>query len=222
MAEESVVRKEAWDVDARLAELGNGITRQVLKDVVFRATAAYAACTPHHPRNFAPISRWGNGTAALRDLLVPFSWTCADRNGQPLTVNPSGTLAITLSSADEHTGQDGEIQPRTSIKGSVTVEAVERNGFLFADMEADAEAKARAEAEFVKSTWFLLMYTNLVTGQVQAELSHPTQTDDERRVIKWSERLLLDPTDFDVTPLTNTGYEGPDDGDITIEFMRRA
>jgi transcription antitermination factor NusG len=221
-AGESVVRSEPWDVDRRLTELGNGLTRALLTEVISRATAAHMACTPHHPRNFAPIARWGNGIAAMRDQLVPFAWASADRDGQPLIVNPDGELAITISGADKQTGRDGDVQPRTSAKGAVTVEAVEQNGYLFSDMEADAMEKARVEARFVKNTWFLLMHFDRVTGQVRSELSHPTKTDEERRIVGWSERILLEPFEFDPTALAVIGDEGPDDGDVTIEIKRRS
>jgi hypothetical protein len=203
-------------------ELGDGLTRAVLTEVVSRATAAHMACTPHHPRNFAPITRWGNGIAAMRDLLVPLEWTSADRDGQPLVVNPAGGLAITISGADKQTGLDGDVQPRTSAKGAVTVEEVEQNGYLFSDMEADAMEKAIAAGRFVKDTWFLLMHFDRVTGQVRSELSRPAKVDEERRIVGWSERILLEPFDFDSTAMTVVGDEGPDDGDITIEIKRRA
>jgi hypothetical protein len=223
MAAEPVIWLEPWDVDRRLAELGKGLTRALIAEVVARATAAYMACTPFHPRNFAPISRWGNGIAAMRELLVPRDWIPADRDGQPLIVSPDEALAITISSADKQTGKDTDgIQPRTSAKGAVTVNAVEINGFLFAEMEADAMQKARSEARFVKNTWFLLMHFDRFTGQVRSELSLPSEIDDERRIVGWWERILLEPFEFDTTPLNAAGDdEGPDDGDITIEIKRR-
>jgi hypothetical protein len=223
MAAEPVIWSEPWDVDKRLAELGKGLTRPLLAEVVARATAAYMACTPFHPRNFAPISRWGNGVAAIRERLVPFAWTLADRDGQPLIVNPGETLAITISGADKQTGKNtDDLQPRTPTKGTITVDAVERNGFLFAEMEADAMQKAREEARFIKNTWFLLLHFDRVTGQVRSELSLPSKIDDERRIVGWWERILLEPFEFDTTPLNASGDEGPDDGDISIEIKRRA
>jgi hypothetical protein len=224
MAAEPVIWSEPWDVDKRLAELGQGLTRSLLSEVVRRATAAFMACTPFHPRNFAPISRWGNGIAAFRELLVPYAWTSVDRDGQPLVVNPDETLAITITGADKQTGKksdDDRIQPRTSAKGQITVDAVEINGFLFADMEADAMQKARSEARFVKNTWFLLLHMDRVTGQVHSELSLPSKLDEERRIIRWFERILLEPFEVDTTPLNAANDEGPDDGDITIEIKRR-
>lgn len=226
MAAEPVIWLEPWDVDKRLSELGPGLTRSLLAEVVARATAAYMACTPNHPRNFAPIARCGNGIAAMRELLMPEAWTRADRDGQPLVVNPEETLAITISGADKQTGKDttgtDDAQPRTSAKGPITVDAVERNGFLFADMEADAMQKAREEARFIKNTWFLLLHFDRVTEQVRSELSLPSETDEERRIVRWFERILLEPFEVDTTPLDAAGNEGPDDGDITIEIKRRA
>jgi hypothetical protein len=218
---EPIVRFEPWDVNRRLTELGEGLTVAVLGQTVERAHAAYAACTPHHPRNFAPITRWGNGIAALRDLLVPL-WESMDRDGQPLIVSPAGT-AITISGANAHTGRKGDIQPRTSSKGTVTVEAVARNGYLFPYMEAEAEAKAKKDEAIARNTWFLLIHLDRFIGQVRSELSHPTKLDDMRRVIEWSERIILPPFDIDPTiDSSSLSDESPDDGDITIEIKRRA
>ena len=219
---ESIVWFEPWDVNRRLAELGAGLTASVLRETVERAHAAFAACTPHHPRNFAPISRWGNGIAAIRDLLVPVGWEILDRDGQPLVVSPAGP-AITISGANENTGRNGDIQPRTSSKGTVTVEAVAKNAYLFPDMEAEARAKAQKDEAIARNTWFLLIYLDRFIGQVRSELSHPTKLDDARRIIEWSERIILSPFDIDPNPTMGNGLsdEGPDDGDITIEIKRR-
>lgn len=217
---EPIVWFEPWDVNRRLEELGKGLTPAKLKEAVERAHAAYAACTPHHPRNFAPISRWGNGIAALRDLLVP-EWESLERDGQPLVVSPAGT-AITISGANTHTGRKDEVQPRTNSKGIVTIEAVEKNKCLFPDMEAEARARDEMDAAIARNTWFLLIHLDRSIGQVRSELSRPTKLDNLRRIIEWSERILLSP--FDIDPTVGSGLsseDGPEDGDITIEIKRR-
>lgn len=219
---ESTVWFEPWDVNRRLAELGEGLTPALLREAVERAHAAYAACTLHHPVNFAPISRWGNGIAAIRDLLVPVGWESLDRDGQPLVVSLAGT-AITISGADAQTGQKGDAQPRTSSKGSVTIEAVARNKYLFEDMEAEAKEKDEKDEVIARNTWFLLIHLDRSISQVRFELSHPTKLDDARRIIEWSERIILPA--FDIEPVIDSGLRddsGPENGDITIEIKRRA
>ena len=104
---------EPWDVNRRLQELDKGLTQDVLREAVTRAHAAWAACTPHHPRAYAGISSWAEGMRSLRDLLIPRDWSSRDNRGQPLAVNSFGTLAITVLSGDETTGKVGQGQPRT-------------------------------------------------------------------------------------------------------------
>jgi hypothetical protein len=219
----SAVWSEPWEVDRRLSELGEGLSRELLRELIMRAQAAYAASTPHHPRNFASISRWGNGIASMRDLLVPFAWVAVDRSGQPLILNPAGNLAITISGADEYAGRDGDRQPRSTAKGAVTIRAVERNAMLFADWEKEARAEDEAAEIVARNTWFLLMHLDKSAHQLRAELSHPTGLDIDRRISRWSERILLSPLDIDPTISDSlVDDEGPDDGDVTIEFKRRA
>lgn len=213
--------EEPWDVNRRLNELG--LTEDVLRQSIMRAQAAWAQCTPHHPRPFAAIVTWGEGMCALRDLLIPRGWSCADDRGLPLAVNPQGTLAITIQSGDENTGRVGQGQPRTSSgHGPATIDFVQQNAYLFPDMEAEARARFEQERQRAKNTWVLLLKRDSVLGQVRCELSHPTAMDEENRIVGWSERIILPPVEFDPTPDIAADDGGPDDGEITIDIKRRA
>lgn len=214
---------EPWDVDRRLAELADGLTQEVLKEAVRRAQAAWAACTPHHPRVYAGITNWAEGIRALRDLLVPVAWTSEENRGQPFVVDPSGALAITVLSGDANTGKVGEGQPRTSAgHGPATVEFVDQNAFLWPHMEAERLEKQAKQRKLAKNTWVLLLHRDKSLGQVRCELSHATGVDPENRIISWSERIILPPVDFEPTPENIRNAEGPDDGEITIDIQRRA
>jgi hypothetical protein len=213
---------EPWDVDRKLAALAEGLTQEILRETVRRAHAGWATCTPHHPRGYAGITRWAEGIRALRDQLVPEGWSSEDDRGQPLTVDASGSLAITVLSGDEITGKVEQGQPRTSAgHGPATVEFVDQNAFLFPQMEAEARAKQEQQLRRAKNTWVLLLHRDGKLGQVRCELSLPTAMGVEGRIVTWSERIILPPVEFEPTPDSVMSSGGPDDGEITIDIKRR-
>lgn len=70
---ETIVLREPWDVDRRLAELGLGPRDKLLK-VVAIAMAAAADATAFHPANAAGTFAYQHGTWALRDEYVGDAW----------------------------------------------------------------------------------------------------------------------------------------------------
>lgn len=220
-AEPKRVLTEPWDVNRRLAEIG--VTSEILVKAVEASQAARAACTENDAPNFPGIAAWNAAVRSMREDLVLEGWRRFNDVGQPLIVRPDNTLALTCTSADENTGREGEFDPKTnSSKGPRILEKVELNGWLFADMAADAAAKVEAINKQRMNTWMLLLHYDRVRGQVRSELSRPVAADPEGYVIGWSERIILPP--FDVEP---TFSELPDEGngdggEIDIDIKRRA
>jgi hypothetical protein len=218
MSQAQSVWKEPWDVDRRLAELGQ--TRTALRTAVERAQAAWAACTPNYPRNFPGIASWANAICALRDLGAPDGWLGVDDLGQPLCVK--GDVALTAASGDENTGRTTGPQPQTkSSKGPVMAKAIDRNAYLFPQMQQDADEEIARQVARAKNTWVLLMYRDEVVGEVRCELSRPIRMDQDRHIDEWSERIILDPVEFEVTESGNAEGGGEDGGEISIEIRRR-
>jgi hypothetical protein len=130
------------EIDARLQSLG--LDRPLLLEAARRGLAAFAACTPHHPRNFPALASWAETMRGLRDQLavIPYRWSSVEENGQPQVHNPGGTIALTVAGGDKNTGKLGEAEPRTSSsKGYTTSRAMARNAFLFPEMEQDEQEK---------------------------------------------------------------------------------
>jgi hypothetical protein len=232
MAQSPLIFSEPRDVNRRLAQLG-GLTQEILRKAIIRGHAAWAACTANHPRIFPGISNWANVMCGLTDqvVAVPLRWIPEERAGQPLVVNPSGTVAVTVSSGDENTGKIGEglllgVQPRTTApKGIVTIEAVRRNllnRYLFPAMEEDAQKQVEMARLRKQNTWILLFRRDLLSGEVRCELSRPIKMDEDMHISKWSERIILPPVEFDSIAAQDTGEGGGDDsGEITIDIKRR-
>lgn len=219
MSQAQPVWTEPWDVNRRLTELG--LTRAALRTAVERGQAAWAACTANHPRNFPGIAGWAEAVCALGDELAPNGWQRIEDNGQPLVVK--GDVALTAASGDENTGRNAESQPRTrASKGPVTVEAIHRNAYLFPQMQEDADKKNALIQARAQNTWVLLMHRDEVAGEVRCELSRPIRMDQERHIVEWSERIILDPVDFEGLETGKVEDEGGGDGgDISIEIRRR-
>jgi len=223
------IRCETPEVADALAKLV--VPASALIHAVETAYFGFARCTPHHPRNYPGIASWADGVRGLADKLKTEGWQLITVKGQPRVVNDDGSMAITVATGDENTGQDGTQEPRTkSGKGRTTVESVFLNGFLFPQMEQDAEERIRLMQ--VRNLWVLLLYRNMTAGKVYFELSRPITMEHKvgktrkQRIIGWSERIILPPVE--VEPIANattrneiqeTDAKSPE---ITVEIKRRA
>lgn len=229
MASVCTTRYETPDVADGLAKLS--VPASALHHAVESAHFGYARCTAHHPRNYPGIASWADGIRGLADDLKPKGWDLVTVKGQPRVVRDDGSMSITVASGDKNTGRNGTAQPRTkSGKGKTTVESVFRNGFLFPQMERDAEERIRQMQ--AHNLWVLLLYRDLVVGKVYCELSRPITMEQKvgrtrkQRIIGWSERIILLPVDFEPTVNATTANEIQETDakspEITVEIKRRA
>lgn len=180
--------RQVWDnaddVEKRLGALG--LNSETLVEAARRGLSAFAACTPHHPRNFPALASWAESMRGLRDLLVvsPFRWSSMEENGQPQIHDPSGTIVLTVAGGDKNTGRLGEAEPRTSSsKGHTTSRATVYNAYLFPQMEK--EARERIEREIRRQTWFLLIHRDVSIGELRCELSMPISMAEDRHIDGW-------------------------------------
>jgi hypothetical protein len=228
MVSACTTRYEAPDVTDGLAKLT--VPASALHHAVESAYFGYARCTGHHPRNYPGIASWADGVRGLADELKTKGWHLVTVKGQPRVVNDDGSMAITVATGNENTGRNGTAQPRTkSGKGKTTVESVFRNGFLFPQMERDAEERIRRMQ--VHNLWVLLLYRDMVAGKVYCELSRPITMEQKvgktrkQRIIGWSERIILLPVDFEPTVNAATSKENQETDaktpEINVEIKRR-
>jgi hypothetical protein len=209
------------EIDARLQSLG--LDRPLLLEAARRGLAAFAACTPHHPRNFPALASWAETMRGLRDQLavIPYRWSSVEENGQPQVHNPGGTIALTVAGGDKNTGKLGEAEPRTSSsKGYTTSRAMARNAFLFPEMEQDEQEKLDRARN--RQTWFLLVHRDVAAGELRCELSMPISMSEDRHVDGWRERILLPATSFDIALLLGIPDEPLDmTEEVQIDLRRR-
>lgn len=211
----NVVHVEPLDVQRRLAQLG--LTETFLVEAIRLAHLHLARLTANHPRNYAGFVMYGEGIAALRDLLRPEGWHRPESGVYELVINPSDTVAIAIASGDEGTGQTGAQPSNKSPKGRCTIRAIEAN--RQADMFAELLPKASPGSSSDLETWLLLHHFDPKRRERRIELSRPFDIDADGKITEWSERIILTPLSFD-------GDDGdivlPDTPDIDFEIRRKA
>lgn len=211
-----VMRSEAWDVRRRLAELG--LEEDPLRDVPRRGYLGYASCTANHPPLIPGILFWGETVRALREYLLPLGWSRSDENNYSLVIDPSGRVAIAVSTGDDGTGRVETIPSTKASKGPSTIEAVNVNQIRFTfGMEPTAPADAVDRSE-ERDTWILLIHRSL--NEIRCELSLPSSVTVDGHIDGWRERILLGsiPLDGDLVEVVPP----PTLPDITIDVRRRA
>jgi hypothetical protein len=209
------------DSRARLADLG--LEDRHLVVPVQRGLLAWAACTSNHPLLYPGYAAWAETVRALREELVPIGWQPLDDHGLPLVVNPHGTLAIAVSTADAATGRRDEIPSTRSGKGPKTEQLVTVNQWQANLFPTDEYLSASSKASNDRTTWILLFCRDDAARELRCELSRPIHFDgDERAVNGWLERIILTATPFDNTDVPIHHHDAPSAPDINIEITKRA
>src|SRR5690349_11094394 len=112
---EAVVRREPWEVAARLAELQ--LTLDGLLRVRSIAIAASADATPFHPANAPGTFAYQHGTFALRKEFVGKVWRLERPDGVEAIVNEALKVRVVFANVDIACDDDIKPKPR-SRKGS--------------------------------------------------------------------------------------------------------
>lgn len=207
------VHAEPAHVQRRLAELG--ITEAQLRDAVMRGQLAWAACSPFHPRIYAPLVGWAETVAALRENLATAGWEASDEHNYSVAINPAGELAIAVATGNEYTGLLHSSPSTKASKGKHTVSAILVNQAQLSLFEIEPPPVAEQGPE--RTTWLLLMYRD--EREIRCELSLPVSIGTDMRVDAWRERIILpaiprDPQLIEVRP--------PQQPDLDIAVKRRA
>jgi len=147
---ETVILKEPWDVDRRLAEFQ--LTRGGLLKVRNIAIAAGADATPFHPANAEGTLSYQHGTFALRNEFVGDEWKVHRPNGVEAIRNQKLNLSVVFTNVDVACSDQFEPKPR-SHKGSGAERVCQGN--LFSWLPSYAEVPSKGEA-----TYYLMVAEN--------------------------------------------------------------
>ena len=96
---ETVVRREPWEVGARLVELQLGPIERLLR-VRSVAISASADATPFHPANAAGTLAYQHGTFALRVEFVGEVWRLDRPDGVEVIVNDALKIRVVFANVD--------------------------------------------------------------------------------------------------------------------------
>lgn len=193
---------EGLDADRRLAELS--LRAEYLRNALARGDELRRQCSPLHPRTYPGQVMWAETVAELRRQLIPSSgdWACGSINNYETVFSSRSEIAIAVVGGDSYTGVRGFEDPSVQRKrGPVTRKRVQRNLVAQATLPfLGPDIKDLADEERA-STWFLLVHAR--SGRLYQELSLPVSMDEDSRVTRWAERILLEPLDRDgaVTPV---------------------
>jgi hypothetical protein len=204
------------DAQRRLAELG--VEGDALLEAAQRGLAAAESFTSNHPSIAPGFMAWAETICALREALLPKNWERVDDGNLPLTVNASGTVAITVATGDEETGREAGNPCTKSKKGPRVASAVAANQMQLFPVPvnlANTPATGRV-------TWLLLIHRDYGARELRAELSRPIAMGDDDRVDGWAERILLGAVPFDDTIPFEPTPNVPQGPDIDVEIKRRA
>jgi hypothetical protein len=140
---ETVVRREPWEVSARLAELQ--LTVEGLLRVRSIAIAASADATPFHPANAAGTFSYHFGTFALRKEYVGKNWRLERPDGVEAIVNEKRKLRVVFANVD--IACDDELKPKPRSRKGAGAERV-CMGNLFVSLPEYAPAQPEGWVTF--------------------------------------------------------------------------
>jgi hypothetical protein len=194
---ETVVLRQPWDVDSRLAELQLGPRNRLLK-VRSVAISASADATPFHPANAAGTFAYQHGTFALRNEFVGHIWRLDRPDGVEAIRDDTAKVKVVFANVDVACNDYLKPKPR-SRKGAGAERVCDGN--LFGSLPEFAPRQLDGWA-----TYYLMVDDNGA-----AELTRPVVKNGT--FTHYIERIYLsDGSDLDREPLEL------DDGDVANGF----
>jgi hypothetical protein len=143
---ETLVYREPWDINRRLAELGLNI--KGLNRVREVALGASAEATPFHPANAAGTFAYQYGTWALRNEFVGDVWEIDTEYGVEAICNQSAMIKVIYANVDIACNDEQPPKPR-SRKGAGSERACQGNLFDFIPRYAPRQSEIWATYYFM-------------------------------------------------------------------------
>lgn len=210
------------DVRSALARLG--LTLDPFQEAAQAGFLARASRTANDAPNAPGTYQWNETLRVIREHLVSMHWMRSNLNGLPTVVNPDRTIAVSVSSGNEFTGNPVRTPSTKYDKGPSTKGFVASNATqteLFPAYAISDEEVVILQSSTI-ATWTFLFVTDADNDEVRSELSLPVYIDDGGRINRWKERIIL-PV-FRTDDGGGSGkYTEPDFGpDIDVDIRRRA
>lgn len=200
-------------VDAALRRLG--LSTGPFLEALKQGYLARIDCTQNHPPYYASTAAWAETVRGLRDQLTPFGWIRDDPNGCPLTIHPSGGIAISVATGNEITGTPMDGVATKNQRGATMAEALLDNvQMTFPGFELPAPSFSKKDKSL--TTWVFLI--NHAEKELRGELSLPIGLGSDERITAWRERILLPALPLDDEPFE---IRPPEQPDIDVKIRRK-
>ncbi len=199
---ESIVRREPWEVEPRLAELQ--LKASSLRRVRDVAMSARANVTDYHAANASGTFAYQDGTWCLRDACVGEVWKQERPGGVEAIFNSSANVRVAFANVDRCCDVGHDPRP-ISVKGAGAERLCEAN--LFGDLPTFTKQQ---------SAIGIPLFYCMVDQEGRVELSRPTIVGSsfgpcvERNFISFGgdddgsgNKLRINPSDegpVDITP----------------------
>lgn len=207
-----VIISEPLQVASELHAMG--LDRKELREVLDAARWGRENSTEYDPPGYAGWNQYGQGTRALRMLLLESreeatKWTMSNEHGLCRTICPDGSMAIVVSSGNDATGDPNRTPKTLNPKGKHSLSGLRIN-------QSQIELFG-PEAPPSSEPWLWFLLVNVRDGEVQGELSMPIDIDEDGRASEWQTRIML---------AVEPGDHGDDDrrqgdDDLDIDITRR-
>ena len=185
--ERSGVIDDPLEVEVALGDLG--LARDDLIQVAEEAKWARNSSTAWDPPGYSGWNQFAMATRAMRVLHIEDrpegqEWRKDNSGGLSRTIDPTGRIAIVVSSGTLGTG-DPDGWPRTqNPKGSESLHGLRVNRYQIELFEEDHHS-----VNFEPTLWLLLI--RVCGDEVFSELSLPLSCDHTGRVDDWHTRIIL-------------------------------
>lgn len=217
MEQAAKIYAEPLEVAAKLRSIG--LTSEILRAAITAGELERVSCTDLDPLSYPGTSAWGHTVRHLRRLLLPLGWRQENPSNLALIVEPVRRIAIAVTAGSRATGI-ADLSPTTKHqKGPMIQDQVlvnRRQLLLFKDDRRFLPTPRLDE----RLTWLLLVRAEYnprtaSTGDhiARCELSLPAEINEDGFVIKWWERIILEPVRLDQVPAPKWT-----EGDLETEF----
>lgn len=202
-------------VEARLADLGSGLSIELLQEANLQGYRHRLEAGPAHAITAPGTYHWHETVPALTTRLEMAGWKRLNINGCPIMQSPDRTVALFVMTGDAKTGQELGRPSNQSAKGAVM------EGAIYQEREMAAAAREVFDQGDGTQPWVYLYHAELgINGvrEIRSEVSRPSEFRG-RKIRDWSERLVLPairPNDDIDIP-----FGQPDTGPVDVPVQRK-
>lgn len=169
-----------------------GLTIDIGTAIGFRVMETLDAVSPYATRNMPGNERWNTPLVVLGEHLVPAAWTRTVRDQIEMVVNPTGSIAIAVTSASSGVGKKGTRVVTKYRRGAASHRHVLLNALNFGLFTADQMRPTRVAEDARKSklsVWYLMH--EYADGELALELVLATRLDADGRTVEDADRIFL-------------------------------